>query len=417
MARVTAFEKYLTKRALTTPWQLEGLLHERKLFSAAIVIPALAEYENLTETIFHLSLNPPELLAKTLVIVVVNNRKTATISDKEQNQFTLAWLNDNHFPKMNIRWVDASSAGLELPAKDGVGLARKIGFDLALAQIDMTSLPLLISLDADTQVDANYLSAIFCHFSCSAGGAAVVPFRHQVGATVAAEKAIRHYELYLRSYQFGLQLAKSPYAYHTIGSAFACTVDAYVASAGMNRRLAGEDFYFLQQLQKTSGVELLRGTVVRPSARCSDRVPFGTGRVVEHNIATGTVPYTFVSVTAFKILHGWIDIVTNGTDKSASDILSLAQELSLELYSFISELSFTQVWLRLQRNCSTTEQRLRAFHGWFDALRTRQLLTRIDVDDLSVIDIVGGLLGWGGFNSLADEAEQLVLLEKVQGVR
>jgi hypothetical protein len=52
----------------------------------------------------------------------------------------------------------------------------------------------------------------------------------------------------------------------------ACRASAYVAAGGMNRRLAGEDFYFLQQVHKTSGVAALYGTTVHPSPRSSQRV-------------------------------------------------------------------------------------------------------------------------------------------------
>ena len=38
-----------------------------------------------------------------------------------------------------------------------------------------------------------------------------------------------------------------------------CTAKSYVATGGMNRRMAGEDFYFLQKLAKTDGVDLRVG--------------------------------------------------------------------------------------------------------------------------------------------------------------
>jgi hypothetical protein len=38
------------------------------------------------------------------------------------------------------------------------------------------------------------------------------------------------------------------YAYHTVGSAMAVKAYQYVKVGGMNRRQAGEDFYFIQKL-------------------------------------------------------------------------------------------------------------------------------------------------------------------------
>ena len=147
-------------------------------------------------------------------------------------------------------------------------------------------------------------------------------------------------------------------------------------------------------------------------------MPFGTGKVVYDDVTIGVRSYDFVSVVAFKILQRWLGIVTTNITQSASSILSLAEESSLELYDFLVELNFCQFWLRLQRNYPSDEQRLLAFHCWFDALRTRQLLTRIKVDsEISVSQIVGELLIWGGFNCQESQVGQLAMLEQIQGAR
>ena len=66
--------------------------------------------------------------------------------------------------------------------------------------------------------------------------------------TVQAREAIMKYELYLRYYRLALEYTGHPHAYHCIGSAFAVRTLDYVAQGGMNKRQAGEDFYFLQKL-------------------------------------------------------------------------------------------------------------------------------------------------------------------------
>src|SRR5690606_34259480 len=76
----------------------------------------------------------------------------------------------------------------------------------------------------------------------------------------------------------GLAWCGSPYAFHTIGSTMACTARAYAPVAGMPKRTAGEDFYFLDKLAKAGPIEPMNGTVVQCSPRASHRVPFGTGR-------------------------------------------------------------------------------------------------------------------------------------------
>ncbi|NIQ10499.1 MAG: hypothetical protein GWO23_12970, partial [Gammaproteobacteria bacterium] len=80
----------------------------------------------------------------------------------------------------------------------------------------------MICLDADTLVEENYLQTIQSHFSQSNLGAVVLPYRHQQGQTPEQQAAIEHYEIFLRSYVYGLRLAGSPYAFNSVGSAMAC---------------------------------------------------------------------------------------------------------------------------------------------------------------------------------------------------
>ena len=407
-------QKYFKNRATLSPWKIEGT--SRIDFSAAMIIPALAERENLPAALDSLCQNPVEYLARTLVVIVVNNR-TDTVADQfDDNQKALDWLRSHPYPQLNLTWVDASSSGLELPAKDGVGLARKIGFDASLQFLDWKADPLLFSLDADTTVDRFYLSTIFDHFVMSKNGAAVIPFRHQSVSIPRQEAAIRHYELYLRSYLFGLQMAGSPYAYHHIGSAFACRAGAYVRAGGMNRRCGGEDFYFLQQLTKTSGIEIVSGTVVHPSPRFSDRVSFGTGKAVQGQVEEGEALFHFVPVSGFQILKEWLGLIDCYLNDSAAQISRQVLDISPVLAEFLIELNFVQVWKKMQNNHSSEEQRLAAFHDWFDALRTRQLLTRIEDNSRpSAEQIVAELLAWGGYVGVQEESDQLELLERLQG--
>ncbi|MDA3903462.1 MAG: hypothetical protein PF441_08460 [Desulfuromusa sp.] len=408
-------KKYLHSRAITSPWQIGGI--SRTGFTAAIIVPALAEGESLPATLESLCLNPPEYLVRTWVVVVVNNRADIPAEPLADNQKTIDWLRSNPYPQLNLVWVDASSSGLELPARDGVGLARKIGFDASLPLLDWGVDPLLISLDADTLVDQQYLPTIFDHFARSNKGTVVIPFRHQPVPSPKQEIAIRHYELYLRSYLFGLQLAGSPYAYHSIGSAFACRAEAYVKAGGMNRRCGGEDFYFLQQLRKISGIEMVRGTVVRPSPRFSNRVPFGTGKTVQAHVEEGSAQFHFVPVGGFQMLKEWFELIDGHLDLPADQISQQALNISPVLYQFLTELNFNQIWEKLQENHSSRRQLLAAFHNWFDALRTRQLLTRIEINScFSAEQIVEELLSWGGYAGVGKTADQLDLMEKLQGV-
>ena len=134
----------------------------------------------------------------------------------------------------------------------GVGLARKIGMDIALTKFDYNSSikRILICTDADCVVDTNYLSEISKEFNQNNYEAAVVNFAHDISGNDEETKAIICYEIFLRYYVFGLSFAKSDYAFHTIGSTMICTPEAYVKVEGMNKRKAAEDFYFLEKLAK-----------------------------------------------------------------------------------------------------------------------------------------------------------------------
>jgi hypothetical protein len=406
--------KYLQNRKVAGPWRLEGCNGGK--YATVIVIPALAESLFLRACLQSLVENNSALLARTLVIVVVNNRVESAIEEQNDNRQTLAWLQTLPVPELNLAWIDASSAGFELGAKEGVGLARKIGFDLALEYLDWSSSPVLVSLDADTLVHCHYLQAIRNHFEHSTAGAAVIPFYHQPAADPEAERAIRHYELYLRSYVFGLSQAGSPYAYHVLGSACACCAEAYLKVGGMNRRLAGEDFYFLQQLAKTVGVETVNNTLVFPSARLSLRVPFGTGRAVLTKKANQQ-GYHFVGAKAFACLRQWLTLVADHLDCSAETLLLQATHIEPKLSKFLCSLNFLEIWERLHYNHASEPRRLAAFHQWFDALRTRQFLTQFDVDPVSDDrSKVAELLTWGGYPGNIKVRQQLALLERLQGV-
>ncbi len=410
-----AFDKYLRSRAITAPWTITGV--SRRDFKALLVIPALAEQEQLPLTLASLARNADALLGQTLLLVVVNNHATAAAAAKEDNQQLLRWLQSWSRSGLNLAWVDAASAGLELPAGEGVGLARKIGFDLGLEYLDWHNDPLFISLDADTLVEENYLSAVFEHFARSKAAGAVIPFRHQAASSPQREQAIRDYELYLRSYLFGLQVAGSPYAYHSIGSALCCRAAAYVAAGGMNRRLAAEDFYFLQRLAKIDRVDFVAGTVVRPAPRYSERVPFGTGRTLREQVEDGRRGYRFIGKEGFALLQRWLTLARENIDAPAQVICLQVEQLSAALAGYLAEAEFATVWTKLQHNHCSAQQRLRAFHGWFDALRTRQLLTRVDgATSIDPVEIVAALLAWGGYAAPATPAAQLRLLERLQGV-
>jgi cytochrome b561 len=308
---------------------------------------------------------------------------------------------------------------LELPARQGVGLARKIGLDLALPHLDYIATdPLLVCLDADTLVQPDYLAAVTRHFAAAVCGGASIPYCHRPAVDPAGQAAIDRYELFLRAYVLGLELAGSPYAFHTVGSAMACRVSAYVAAGGMNRRLAGEDFYFLQQVHKTAGVTPMTGTVVHPSPRASHRVPFGTGRAVGEMLAAGAGKLLFYQPELFVLLGDWLRMVARAGKIGGTDLLGAAGDISPHVQTFLATAGFAATWDNLKRHNPGAERCMAAFHGWFDAFRTMRLLhhlTDAAYPRIPPEEAVAPLLARAGHNCLPVLADQLALLRRLQG--
>jgi hypothetical protein len=415
----SSVKKYLDTRGLCGLWKIAGT--QQGGFEGAVVIPSLAETDFLFTTLHALAQNPSELLQRFLIVVVVNHREDAPLSAKMDNHQTLQRLaaRKPSLDNLHLAWVDAASSGLELPQKTGgVGLARKIGMDLALPRFDYEKVtPLLISLDADTLVRPDYLSALIRHFQDAKVSGAVIPFCHQPGSTPEEDRAIKRYELFLRAYVLGLSRAGSPYAFHTVGSAMACSAQAYVRMGGMNVRAAGEDFYFLQQLAKTGGISKVRGTVVYPSPRASYRVPFGTGRSITRLLAGENEAVMFYQTACFQILEEWLALIARNLDAPGEEIRNKTKGISLPLTDFLGRVQFPAVWNKLKKNLRTPSTLLSGFHGWFDGLKTMKLIHHLSAGLFprkEPEEVLPGLLQWAGLDSGEGIAKQLAVLRKIQ---
>ncbi len=410
--------KYLASRAQSGPWQIAGT--HRSDYAAALVIPSLAEGDSLRATLDSLATNPAECLEQTLVLVVINHRTDAEETDRRINHADLQALQKTAGrPPLQLAWIDAASSGLELPNKGGgVGLARKIGFDLALSRLDLSHpFPFLVALDADTLVRPDYLPALYRHFQTATAGGAVLPFEHQTGDSAAEQGAIERYELFLRHYVLGLELAGSPYAFHTVGSALACRAEAYVKAGGMNRRPAGEDFYFLQQLAKTTGVAQVKGTLVSPSARPSGRTPFGTGRCVARMLAGETDAISFYHPDCFRILGQWLKLVTSHLNLEGDQLIQKATVICAELTEHLQKIDFISTWERLRSNHPRPEALLKAFHDWFDGLGSLRLIHHLSCGPRSRCqpeDCLPQLLHWAQLRDEGNLANALRTLRKHQ---
>ncbi|HUW62627.1 MAG TPA: glycosyltransferase family A protein [Candidatus Bathyarchaeia archaeon] len=416
-----SFRKYLDKKADVQARPLHhNLATATDNIDAVVVIPALAEKDHLFRTLDFLAQNPADDLDRTLVICVINNRRQppATPDQVRNNQETLAQLEAmvRSCQPLRLGYIDASSPGCELPDKGGVGLARKIGLDCGLALLADNARDdgLLVCLDADTRVEANYLPALRNSFAQPGAWAAVVDYAHEARTREAKSPeetaAVTCYEIFLRYHVLGLAYAGSPYAFPTIGSTMACTARAYVAVAGMNQRQAGEDFYFLQQLAKTGPVRRISETTVHPSPRPSWRVPFGTGQRVGRFLAGGQDEYVLYDPRTYDVLKRWLEAVRQGLDDSAAGLLARAEVVSPPLRMFLEQAGFSAVWPGLQKNNPDVQRRLAQFHRWFDGFKTIKLVHYLRDNGYPEVEMFGAireLIEWSSQRALALAWESL----------
>lgn len=342
----------------------------QETYNRAIVIPACAELEFLPETLESLKLNPKEILDKTLIIVVVNNSIESPDEKKSQNLRMLEYFRKGNNPH-NFFWLDIASPGKEIDAKGGVGAARKAGMDTALKYLDKNDDSLIFSLDADTLVEENYISSGMEYFRDNPDSpGAVFDFRHRNCGDAAIDKAIELYESFIRAYADNLKKADSPYGYHVLGSAITCRAISYIRCGGMRERNGGEDFYFLQALRKLGVIGEITSSTVHPSARPSDRVPFGTGPKVREIAEEGKL--AFYNPAIFELLHIFLKHVNGLTlEEMLAPERLVPDSMPKEIKRFLEKYDFCGSWKNIVRNTPREKSRLMdAFNCWFDAFRT-----------------------------------------------
>lgn len=381
-------EAYL-KRQSPNPWKLEWI--EKRGINNVIVVPAIAEFENMETLLTSLVNNKPDYFSSTLVIFVINNKSVVNKEVKESNTKSLRLLRsiiqqkdiDNSIIRkardsgLSIALIDASSKGKELSQKaSGVGFARKIGLDFTLTAFDYSikKKKIMIWLDADCKVDEDYLCKVVDEFNNKNLSAATINFSHDVSGKGELTKAIIPYEIFLRYYVLGLKYAKSPYAFHTIGSTIAVDHNAYIKAGGMNKKKAAEDFYFLQKVAKNYEIKKIISTTVYPSSRHSWRVPFGTGRSVTRILSNTRNEFLLYDPVVFDVLKNWLKIFNDNNINDTKHLVNEAGKISQELKTFLLQRKFPEQWDRILKNSKNSKQLQYQKQNWFDGYKTLKLI-------------------------------------------
>jgi hypothetical protein len=280
---------------------------------------------------------------------------------------------DEEFLKFHLIFTD------NLPDKDaGVGLARKIAMDEATRRFNSINNEkgIIVSFDADSQVAENYFVEIEKAFSDNKTLGGAIYFEHPIEGNDFDQfifERIIQYELYLRYYYQTLKFIEFPQIIHTVGSSFAVRADAYCKIGGMNKKKAGEDFYFLQKLLPLGQIKEINTTKVIPSPRPSDRVPFGTGAAImkwNENEAN----YLTYNIQSFLELKNFIEIVPQFYKITETDYNSILKTFHIGIQEFLQQDNFFIDLKNINENSSNLASFVKRFYGFFNMFKVLKCL-------------------------------------------
>ena len=284
-----------------------------------------------------------------------------------------------------------------LPRKHaGVGLARKIGMDLAVEHFYRNSKPdgLIVSLDADSTVSNNFFVSINDSFKSDKSLKCTIHnVRHRVGDdSVHLKNAVRQFEAYLKYFSDSLKQIGFPYWYHTVGSAFAVSADAYVSVGGMGRQQGGEDFYFLQKIFALGAVKVLDDVTIYPLARFSERVPFGTGRTLQKILNEPDAHLKVYSRQSFFRLKQLFDFKEEMYGATRDKVYTLISTVHPAVRQYLDSISFIDMVEDCNQNSASRESFVKRFFHHFNAFRVIKYLNSIHPEPFAferIADIAG----------------------------
>jgi len=320
--------------------------------------------------------------AKVITIVVINSGERSAEAGVVQNRvsYEQALLFADKYNEPGFLFFPVLFE--RLPRKHaGVGLARKIGMDMAVAHFlhHENFRGVIISLDADCTVSDHYLTAIHkAFFHESRPDVTVHHFHHRVEKNEPAlENAVRQYEAYIRYFRDMLKQTGFPWYYHTIGSAFAVTADAYVRVGGMGRQQGGEDFYFLQKVFPLGKVKELTDACVYPLARFSDRIPFGTGPALQKIMEEPDGTLKVYSRKSFSELRRLFEIKDSLFKKENKDLSTTMAQLHPSLAEFLLLNGFPEDMADCNKNSASLATFRKRFFHHFNAFRIIKYLNAV----------------------------------------
>jgi len=345
---------------------------------------------------------------RVLCIIVVNATDAHAAGVHARNESLLSTLKAHaqavplHGPDETPCWysetdgfdlvvLDRNGKGHRLPRHEGVGLARKIGCDLALVALraGWCRAQLIHMTDCDVRLPTDYFDVR----PPESSAAMVYAFVHEPCGQPAIDEAHACYEAYLRYYILGLRYAGSGYDFHTIGSCIATQPATYAGVRGVPKRQAGEDFYLLNKIAKLGPIHTVVGSPITIRARTSLRVPFGTGRAT-HEIAQNVDAYRIYDPRIFEFLKVWLAALVAFDDApSARAYDTVCRRASATLGSSdrdrlataLSAIDAPKALSEAAAQSKVIGVRRKWTYDWFDAFRTLKFLHALR--DAGLVDV------------------------------
>jgi glycosyltransferase involved in cell wall biosynthesis len=344
-----------------------------------VVVPAYNE-RGLIQLLDSLS-HSREPVCKAEVIIIINAPDDASQESVENN--LQAFKDIESWKKQNTQCFFRLYSFI-VPVHSisgwGVGLARKTGMDEAVRRFDKINKPhgVILNLDADCTVEKNYfvavsegLAEIPGHKACS------IYFEHPLSGSDYPENTFRNialYELHLRYYYQALAYTQFPYVFHTVGSSLAVKALPYIKAGGMNRRQAGEDFYFIQKLVPSGGYFNLNTTIVHPSPRISDRVPFGTGASMGKLSNEEKSELLTYNLDAFTELKSFFSLTGKIYESAEDDLQKLYPAIPESIQKFLDEKEWIEKMTEVKNNTSNLQSFKKRFFDWFNMFKVVKYL-------------------------------------------
>tara|TARA_X000001036_G_scaffold220296_1_gene206203 strand:+ start:3307 stop:4431 length:1125 start_codon:yes stop_codon:yes gene_type:complete len=363
-------KKYINTKLSDKKWQPSRVPPKSK-YDTIITIPCYNEYDYIFKTLDSVNQQDPALLQNTVVSIVINNSEDANDSIVLNNRKTYEKLLKTTY-KFDFIVIDAFSNNKALESKfSGAGMARKISVDSMLNYLEEDSL--ICFIDADTILSDRYLTSIKSSYRDNRWQALLVNFSHQ-NDEPKTKVIIREYEKYLKETAKNIRDCGSPYGYVSLGSTMVCTYLAYISIGGMNRKIASEDFYFLQELEKYCGVKQINDILVYPSSRYASRLYLGTSVRLQKTLnGELDISTLYFSDDAYSILSAWIQLALSSEERTYSELKDHIISINSSLIDFLNTINLKAAWGSIIE-APSSEHFVKQFHRWFDGLNIFKLL-------------------------------------------